>query len=331
MSADGKILERALTALSERKSAREEMFRRRREEVFQKNSAAKAIDERIRTLPVKALRASLEDGENAAEKIALYKQESFLLRGELKQELALMGLPPDWLEEDYYCDKCRDSGYVDGKMCSCLKALVAKEQTKELSSMLDLGGETFLNFRLSFYDDRPDPRTGLSPRQMMEVVLGVCRRFAKDFGQSPANLFMSGDTGLGKTFLSTCIAHDVAEAGWSVVYATAANCFARFEDEKFSRNDSEASQDVERTLNCDLLIIDDLGTEMTTAFTVSALYRIVNTRLMRRKSTIISTNLRLEELAGRYSAAIYSRIAGEYKTLSFAGSDIRTLKDRADK
>jgi len=110
------------------------------------------------------------------------------------------------------------------------------------------------------------------------------------------------------------------------VYSTAAACFASFVEEKFSRGDTEAEDEVERCLNCDLLIIDDLGTEMTTSFTVSALYRIVNTRLMRRKSTIISTNLRPEELAGRYSAAIYSRIAGEYKTLSFAGRDIRTMK-----
>ena len=324
MAGDGKITARALDALSRRKSDREAMFQRRREEVFEKNSAAKELDLKIRSLPVQALRVSLTDGENAAEKIAMLKQESFLLRGELAQELALMGLPPDWLEADYYCKVCRDTGYVNGRMCVCLKSLIAEEQTKELSSLLDMGGETFSSFRLNLYDDRPDPKTGISPRTMMKVVYDVCRRFARDFGSVPENLLMSGDTGLGKTFLSTCIAHDVSEMGFSVVYVSAGSCFASFEDEKFSRSD-DAAADVERYLGCDLLIIDDLGTDMTTSFTVSALYRIVNTRLMRRKSTIISTNLRPEELAGRYSAAIYSRIAGEYKTLSFAGQDIRTM------
>lgn len=326
MAGDGKITARAMDALARRKTDREEEFRRRREEVFAKNSAAKELDRRIRALPVKALRISMQGGDDTQEQIALIKQESFLLREDLSRELVLMGLPHNWLDEDYYCKDCRDTGYVNGKMCTCLKELVAKEQTKELSSMLDMGGETFSSFRLNLYDDTPDPATGISPRMMMEVVLGICKRFARDFGTVAENLLMSGDTGLGKTFLSTCIANEVSKAGYSVVYSTAAACFASFEDEKFSRNDADAEDEVERCLNCDLLIIDDLGTEMTTSFTVSALYRIVNTRLMRRKSTIISTNLRPEELAGRYSAAIYSRIAGEYKTLSFAGRDIRTLK-----
>lgn len=328
MAGDGKITARAMDALQRRKTEREAMYRRRREDVFARNSAAKELDGRIRALPVQALRATLEGGDDAQEKIALIKHDSFLLREELARELALMGLPHDWLEEDYYCKKCRDTGYVDGRMCACLKELVAKEQTKELSSLLDMGGETFSSFRLSMYDDKPDPVTHVSPRAVMEVVLGVCKRFARDFGAVPENLLMSGGTGLGKTFLSTCIANEVSKAGYSVVYASAASCFARFEDEKFSRYDTEAQEDVDRYLNCDLLIIDDLGTEMTTSFTVSALYRIVNTRLMRRKSTIISTNLQPEDISGRYSAAIYSRIVGEYKFLKFVGRDIRTMGSR---
>lgn len=328
MTGDGKIIARAQEALNQRKIQRETMFRLRREEVFSKNANAKELDRRIRALPAQAFRLSLEDGEEAAEKISLLKQESFQLRGELAQELVLMGLPHDWLDEDYYCPKCRDTGYVNGKMCDCLKELVAKEQTRELSNLLDMGGETFHSFRLSLYDDTPLSGSGISPRAVMKVVYDVCRNFALNFGEIPENLFLSGGTGLGKTFLSTAIAKEVAAKGFSVVYASAQNCFTWFENEKFLRDDDASRQEVERMLNCDLLLMDDLGTEMTTSFTVSALYRIVNSRLTGRRSTVISTNLKPEELASRYSPAISSRILGEYKVLSFAGRDIRTLGRR---
>ena len=326
MATDGKIIARAMAALDRRRTEREETFRRRREEVFAKSETARRLEGRIRALPAQALRLTLEGGEDAAERIALLKQQSFLLRGELAQELALMGLPPDWLEEDYACSKCRDTGYVDGRMCDCLKRLVKTEQTRELSRVLDMGNETFSRFRLDFYDDAADQEN--SPRKAMKKVYTICKAYADTFGKKPENLLLTGGNGLGKTFLSTCIAHDVAEKGFSVCYASAAACFQRFEEEKFSRDD-EAAEDVERYLSCDLLILDDLGTEMNTAFTVSALYRIVNTRLMRKKCTVISTNLQPEELAGRYSDAVASRILGEdYIKLKFVGRDIRRRSGR---
>ena len=161
-------------------------------------------------------------------------------------------------------------------------------------------------------------------------VYEVCLNYAQKFGRFHfKNLFLTGAPGLGKTFLSACIARSVSEQGFSVVYDTAGNIFAQFENRKFQR-DAEGVQtardETRRYLNCDLLILDDLGSEMTTAFVHSALYQIVNTRLMERRSTIISTNLTPGELARRYTPQIASRIEGEYTLLPFAGEDIRRLK-----
>ena len=150
---------------------------------------------------------------------------------------------------------------------------------------------------------------------------------AHQFGKRPGNLLLFGAPGLGKTFLSAAIAREVSSNGWSVVYDTAGRIFQRFEAQKFTREE-DAGDDVDRVLNCDLLILDDLGTEMTTAFVQSALYQIVNTRLMEKKSTILNTNLMPGEIARRYSPQLASRIEGEYQLLPFFGEDIRKLKKK---
>ena len=191
--------------------------------------------------------------------------------------------------------------------------------------MLDLGSQSFETFSLDWYSRQEDRNVGISPRRNMEKVLDECRKFAARFGQGPENLLLWGGPGLGKTFLSAAIAREVSAAGYSVVYDTAGRVFERFEDRKFTR-EAAAEGDVDRVLSCDLLILDDLGTEMITAFVQSALYRIVNTRLISRLSTVISTNLDPEELARRYSPQVASRLEGEYRNLPFFGQDIRQLK-----
>ena len=169
-----------------------------------------------------------------------------------------------------------------------------------------------------------------SPRENMELIYEVCLSYAQKFGRFPLrNLFLTGAPGLGKTFLSACIARTVSEGGHSVVYDTAGNVFAQFETRKFQRDSAdgqEARDETRRYLNCDLLILDDLGSELTTQFTQSALYELVNSRLAGEKHTVISTNLSMEEVARRYTPQIASRLAGEYHMLHFYGDDIRLLK-----
>ena len=209
-------------------------------------------------------------------------------------------------------------------MCECLAELCRQEQKKELSSLLGAGRESFDRFRLDYYPAEYDPNLGTSPREIMKKVYERAVRYAQSFAPGARSLLFSGATGLGKTFLSACIARAVADRSYSVCYVSAERLFADFEQQKFRPHEGE---DVTRKyLACDLLILDDLGTEMTTQFTIAALYQVVNTRLMEGRATIVSTNLPVGELDRRYSAQIASRLLGAYAFYKFSGKDIRMLQ-----
>ena len=192
---------------------------------------------------------------------------------------------------------------------------------------MDLGSQGFENFNFDYYSSVPDSDLGVSPRTNMERVYDICQDYAHEFSPKSGNLLLTGGTGLGKTFLSASIARVVSASGHSVVYDTAGHIFARFEAQKFGRDDGEnADTAVSRALGCDLLILDDLGTELMTSFVHSAMYQIVNTRLITGKKTVISTNLSPDELGRRYGAPVLSRLQGEYQMLLFFGEDIRRQK-----
>ena len=327
MALDGKILRRARDRLERMKAERAARTQRRLEEVYQRAPQLRAVDARIRETMLDAMQLVLSGAAEDDARVEELRMENSQLQLQRAETLGRLGLPADYTDEGYMCPKCRDTGYCGAGLCSCLKALYAQEQKEELSGLLKLGEQTFDAFDLDWYDDTPDPSTGISPRQSMEFVYETCVAYARRFGARSRNLLFTGGTGLGKTFLSACIARVVAEKGCSVVYETAAELFARFEAEKFARGDAaDSSGDVRRYLNCDLLILDDLGTEMTTVFVTSALDTLVNTRLAAGKKTIISTNLTEADIAARYSPQIASRVQGEYQALRFYGQDIRLLK-----
>ena len=267
-------------------------------------------------------------GSDAHSQVEEIRLKNLDLQKARRNEIVNAGYKEDYLDADYMCPKCRDTGYIYTTMCDCLKEIYKKEQTLSLSNLFKLGNETFDNFDLTYYDDRPSPETGLSPRRSMEVVYETCVEYARKFGNKSMNLFLIGAPGLGKTFLSASIARVVADNGYSVVYDMAASIFSKFEDAKFLRTDDiEAIRyEIKRYLECDLLIMDDLGTEMTTAFTVSVLYEIINTRLMTSRKTLVSSNLTQDELSRRYNEQIMSRLEGEYQVLTFYGDDIRKKK-----
>jgi DNA replication protein DnaC len=206
-------------------------------------------------------------------------------------------------------------------MCECLQALCREEQKKELT-FLSAGEETFDGFRLDYYPDRVDPRLGVNIRTVMEKTYQTCRKYAMNFSESSGNLLFSGDTGLGKTFLSACIARAVAEKGYSVVYESAGHLFTRLERAKFG-GDEDARREIEKYGMCDLLIVDDLGTEMPGQFTTAALYTLINDRILSGKATIISTNMNTEDLTKRYNSQIASRLRGSFQRVAFVGEDIR--------
>lgn len=328
MAYDGRIMRRALQRFEQDRQERETRFQERREAVLQRQPRLRQIDGELRSTMSRILSDALRHGTDPRPAVERLRQENLGLQREKRALLAELGLPEDALEETPACPLCGDTGYRNGQVCRCLRKYYAQEQQKELSRMLDLGNQSFDTFSLDWYSDRVEPGQRRSAREHMEErVYNSCAEYAHSFGRKPANLLLFGAPGLGKTHLSAAIAREVSEQGRSVVYDTAAHVFERFEQQKFGREDGETvSSDVERVLTCDLLILDDLGTEMTTAFVQSALYQIVNTRLMEKKSTIISTNLSPEKLAQRYSPQIASRIEGEYQLLPFVGEDIRKLK-----
>lgn len=324
MAYDGKLLRLAQEEYVRERDARRAAFERQREDVFARCPRLRQVDEELRGTVGKILAAALRRGTDPTREIARLRDENLSLQAEKQNLLTDMGLPFDALEEKPACPRCGDTGFERGEVCACLRAYYVREQKKELSRLLDLGNQSFDTFSLGYYSDRVEGGREKSAREQMAFVYDTCADFARSFGRQSANLLLFGAPGLGKTHLSAAIAREVSERGFSVVYDTAVHVFERFEAQKFGRD--EAEDDVHRVLECDLLLLDDLGTEMTTAFIQSALYQIVNARLMDRRSTIISTNLVPEEIARRYSPQIASRLEGEYQLLAFAGDDVRKQK-----
>ena len=327
MGYDGKLLRRAAARYDEDKQRRAELFSARQRECYAKEPRLEEIDRELSHTMAKIIASGLRRGADPRSAIEALKEENLALQRERGELLHALGYPADYLEPKPNCAKCGDTGWRGSEPCTCLRAYYAREQNAELSRLLDFGGQSFETFSFDYYSKIPDFEQNMSPYQRMEKNFDACRDYAREFSAKSGNLLLSGDPGLGKTFLSASIAHVVSDAGFSVVYDTAAHIFERFEAQKFRRDDGdEAEDDVTRCLKCDLLIIDDLGTEMTTAFVQSALYQIVNTRLMTSRKTIVSTNLSPDELGARYGAAIRSRIEGEYRVLPFFGEDVRKLK-----
>ena len=317
------VLRRARERLEQAKQERERENEAHRREAYARYPRLQEIDRELQMTMAQLMAATLRRGEDPTEAIGQIREKNLALQREREWILEAGDFEEGYLDDAPICAKCGGTGYEGNQMCSCLRELCRQEQKKELTSLLGSGRESFESFRLDVYSDLYDEKLGVSPRKLMQSNFNICRRYAHNFTPQAGNLLFSGATGLGKTFLSACIARQVADRGYSVVYETAIRLFSDFESEKFGGEEQRGLS--RKYLACDLLIIDDLGTEMTTQFTISALYNVVNTRMMENRATIISTNLAPETLEGRYSPQIASRVLGTYRLLKFAGSDIRRM------
>ena len=324
MAYSAEVVRRARARLAQAKSDRELENREHLLRAYEQAPRLKEIDRQLRLTMAKAAQAVFAGGD-AESLMAKAKEENQSLQHE-REWILETTFEEGFLDDSPICDKCGGSGYVGSTMCECLRELCRQEQKKELT-VLAAGRESFDQFRLEYYSDQVDPRLGYSPRQIMEKTFQTCRRYAVAFSDKSGNLLFSGNTGLGKTFLSACIARTVADAGHSVVYESAGKLFSTLERARFEGNE-ENRRAAEKYSVCDLLIVDDLGTELPGQFVTAALYTLINDRLLESKPTIISTNLSTEDLTRRYSAQIASRLRGSYKRVAFVGEDIRLLKNR---
>ena len=325
MTYSKEILTRARQRLEKAREDRQSLLTAREQEVYAKLPRVWEIDKQLRSSMAQAVQAAFAKGADAQEVLAGIKEQNIALQAERKALIAA-NFPAEYLDDGPVCPHCEGVGYIGAKMCSCLQAL-CQEELKKTISLFAAGERTFADFRLDYYSDAIVPQYGVSCRTIMSKTLDVCKKYAAEFTPASGNLLFNGGTGLGKTFLSACIAREVAEKGYSVAYETASRLFAKLEKDHF-RPDEDSVREVAELYNCALLIIDDLGTELTGAFTVSALYALLNDRLLTGKSTIISTNLNMDEIRQRYSPQIASRLEGGYKVLRFVGQDIRVMKNK---
>lgn len=259
-------------------------------------------------------------GEKTGEYIDKLRTENLEAQKEIGRLLKTAGYPEDYLEPDYTCKICSDTGIYKGRLCKCHLALLKQLAYEQLCRNSPLKISSFDDFDLKYYKDDPDVY------DLMSRVFAFCKNYARNFDMNSNSILMWGETGLGKTHLSLAIAGEVIKKGYGVVYGSVQNLFSSIEQEHFGK-DSRGDGDTEKMLlECDLLILDDLGAEFTTSFTVSTLYNIINTRLLSSKPTIISTNLKISEIEKKYTRRTNSRILGEYRILTFEGHDIRQQK-----
>ena len=325
MAYSADVVRRASARLASRKADRESENQQRLAEAYAKVPRIKEIDLLLRRSMALAAQTVFSKGGDAKAAMEQVKNANLALQQE-RQQLLEANFPAGYLDESPVCGLCGGSGYVGSNMCQCLRELCRQEQKKELV-LLTNGDTRFDSFQLDYYSDRMDGKFGASPRAIMERVYSICRKYAYEFSESSGNLLFSGGTGLGKTMLSACIATVVTDRGYSVTYETASHLFAKLEKNRFNP-DEESRAQAAKLLSCDLLIIDDLGTELPGNFVTAALYSLVNDRLLAGKPMIISTNLHLEEAARRYSPQIASRLQGSFTRLTFVGEDIRVMKNR---
>ena len=311
------IFERAKAEITTRReSARAEADGRA--EILRSESAEIArIDAELSTTGLQLMKAACYGGD-----ISEVRERNKALQQRRREIIVSLGYPADYDQVHYTCEKCSDSGYIDGvRMCSCLRELIIKGRIEESAMGKLIEKQSFDNFELGVY--AYDPKV----QERMKMILAMAKNYVRDFKDKRENLLLIGKTGTGKTHISTAIARELIHQGYDVIYDSTQNIISDFEADRFKSGYGREENKSEKYLNCTLLIIDDLGTEFQNSFTVSTLYNLLNARQNSDLPTIISTNLSPEELSAKYEDRIFSRIMGSgTKVLPFMGNDRRVTK-----
>lgn len=307
------LLSSCLAEIDRRRERAEAEAEKTRLRLMETYPAFASLEKEMNATGVEIL-AVFRRGENVTEALEKLRRENLDVQQKRLEYLRSVGEDPACLEPHYTCSLCRDTGFVGGERCKCLQALMASKACDLLNDSSPLSLSSFETFDLSYFEGED--------RETMENIFYFVRNYAETFSEKSDNLLFYGGTGLGKTHLSLAVAGVVLKKGYDVVYGQAQTLLTRVTDERFSR-DSVGSPTEESLLSCDLLILDDLGAELNTQMSQAVLYNILNTRLLRKKPMIVSTNIPLNRLDGTYHERITSRLSFEFEPVPFVGSDVR--------
>jgi DNA replication protein DnaC len=328
--------ERARAEIKNRRNTAEYTASQHKNELSFKYPEFHFIETELAKTGHETVRAFSLPKEKAEIELKRIREKNSQLREERKNLLKALNLPEDYLDVNYTCKKCQDTGLIENfdeerrvsygtKLCDCHNELLKKYASEKMSSMTPLELSSFEDFDLDYYPRQANEIGAISPYDRMKTVYESCKNYAYNFGTDSNSLYFYGRTGLGKTHLSLAIANEVIKKGYNVVYGSVINFLNKLEREKFGRTDSYETEDI--LIGADLLILDDLGAEFSTAVATSSLYNIINSRIARNVPTIISSNLSIKELQERYPESVASRIIGNYSTVIFEGKDIRQLQN----
>lgn len=293
----------------------------RRSTIYGKYPVLKELDDRITSLYARLARIRITQDPSGSYSL---EEELTAAKAERLQLMKEASIREEDLLPVYTCPDCKDTGYIDHQPCHCFRQAAINEIYEQSNIRQVLRSENFSTLSYDYYSDTDiDPATGISSLDTARRAVAECHRFVDSFEDKPKNLLFYGSTGVGKTFLSNCVAKELLDAGKSVIYFTSFQLFDILSKGVFNK-DAEAIETNREIFDCDLLIIDDLGTETPNSFTTSQLFLCVNERILRQRSTVISTNLNIRQLTELYSERTLSRIFSNYSIIRMFGDDIRT-------
>lgn len=322
MAYSPEIYKKAQAVLEQRRSDAQARAAALRQQALREIPRLREIEQQMAQSSGKVVTAIL-NGSNVEQEVERIKAENLSLQVEMSMLLHDIGKDVSNFEPQYTCSKCEDTGYAGNKRCECFSTLLRELSCQSLSELSGMRPMSFDDLSLDYYSAKADTEGNLSDRARMRAVFDYCRAYAKGFDGDDDSLLLTGPTGVGKTHLSLAIAGELLSRGYSVVYGPVQRLLHRIENEHFGRSAGN-SEDI--MVECDLLILDDVGTEFSSPFYTSALYNVINERMLSGKPTIISTNLDAKELKDRYGVQIASRIIGTFQPLMCVGADVRILK-----
>ena len=322
MAYSSKIYNKALRILEQRRDTAFTEAQIRSEEIRSAVPEIDSIQKQLSEIGLEISQLFFFKG-NTDEKISELRNKSRALISKRAELLKKNGYSEDAMQTEHICAVCEDRGFIGGRLCNCHRQLLKDIMREEIRQLAPIDECTFDSFDLEYYSNEPLDNS-IVPRARAQKIFDSSRKYAQNFSLNSKNILFLGKTGLGKTHLSLAIANVVINKGYYVCYGTSQNICDDLQSEQFGRNE-EIYYTKQQVLGCDLLILDDLGTEIDNQYSIATLYNIINSRILSKKPTVISTNCELSELLSKYDQRITSRITGEYTKMTFLGNDIRNI------